>query len=54
MNQRIIDRFFSLIFIFIVAHFFSLNVKAQTNYGTQLMNTVIEGTSNVHDWESIR
>jgi hypothetical protein len=53
MNQRIIDRFFSLIFIFIVAHFFSLNVKAQTNYGTQLMNTVIEGTSNIHDWELI-
>lgn len=34
-------------------HMGCFRVMAQTTYGTQTVNTVIEGTSNIHDWELI-
>jgi len=36
-----------------VFHVMSFRVPAQTTYGSQTVNTVIEGTSNIHDWELI-
>jgi ribosomal protein L21E len=53
MNQRTIYRLATLVFILSGFQILNFRVQAQTNYGTQLMNTVIEGTSNIHDWELI-
>ncbi len=53
MNQMKIYR--SAFFHFLLSGVLMINVavQAQTTYGTQTMNTVIEGTSNIHDWELI-
>ena len=53
MNQRILYRLATLLFILSGFQILTFRLQAQTNYGTQLMSTVIEGTSNIHDWELI-
>jgi len=53
MNQRTLYRLATFLFILSGFQILTFRVQAQTNYGTQLMNTVIEGTSNIHDWELI-
>lgn len=53
MNQM--KSYRSAFYLFVLSGILLINVavQAQTSYGTQTMNTVIEGTSNIHDWELI-
>lgn len=53
MHQRTLYRLATLVFILSGFQILSFRLQAQINYGTQSMNTVIEGTSNIHDWELI-
>lgn len=53
MNQRTFCRLSSLVIILSCFQIFSFRVQAQATYVTQSVNTVIEGTSNIHDWELI-
>ena len=53
MNQRTVCRLSSLVIILSCFQILSFRVQAQATYVTQSVNTVIEGTSNIHDWELI-
>lgn len=53
MNQNKFFRLAFLLFVLSGIQIHNADVQAQTSYGTQTMNTIIEGTSNIHDWELI-
>ena len=53
MNQRTFYRIASLLFILSGFQIINVRIQAQQTYVTQTMNTLIEGTSNIHDWELI-
>ena len=53
MKRSKLKRTALTVFILTFFHTLSFRVLAQFDYGTQTMNTVIEGTSNIHDWELI-
>ena len=53
MNQNTFYRSGFLLFVLFGLGMLSVGVQAQTTYTAQTMNTVIEGTSNIHDWELI-
>ncbi len=53
MNLPTIYRRTILVQISLSCLFLSFSLTAQVKYGTQTVNTVIEGTSNIHDWELI-
>lgn len=53
MNRSKLKRTAFKVFMLALFHMLCFRVTAQTIYGTQTVNTVIEGTSNIHDWELI-
>ena len=53
MNRSTLKRTALTVCMLSVFHVMSFRVPAQTTYGSQTVNTVIEGTSNIHDWELI-
>jgi YceI-like domain len=53
MTHMIPTRLISRMFLLSTIAVFSFSLRAQTNYATQAMGTVIAGTSNIHDWELV-
>lgn len=53
MTQKTVCRLSLLVIILSCFQILSYRLQAQINYGAQSVNTLIEGTSNIHDWELI-
>lgn len=53
MTHMIPTRFISRVLLLASTVAFSFMVRAQTNFSTQTMSTIIAGTSNIHDWELV-